>query len=97
MILLAFLLIPIVLLLIYVFFSTTPKNINKNEKRLINSIVFGIGVFGCIGISLYSYFTTGRSVDSAWWPIASFFGSIIVFSIVLCLGGIYRNLIHFRK
>ncbi len=97
MILLASVLIPIMLLIIYVFFSTSPKHINKNKRNSYNLIVFSVGICGCIGISLYSYFTTGKSVDSAWWPVAAFFGSIIVFTIILCIGGVYRNFIHFRN
>jgi O-antigen/teichoic acid export membrane protein len=83
-------------LIIYVFFSTSPKNKRKREVTKINLVIFSVGICGCAGISLYSYFTTGKSVDSAWWPVAAFFGSIIVFSAILCIGGIYRNLIHFK-
>ena len=97
MILLATVLIPIMLLIIYVFFSTAPKHINKSERNNFNFIVFGLGIFGCVGMNLYSYFTTGKSVDSAWWPVAAFFGSIFVFTLIMCLGGVYRNFIHFRK
>ena len=97
MILLTSILIPIILLIIYVFFSTSPKNKSKKEVTIVNLIIFGVGICGCIGISLYSYFTTGKSVDSEWWPVAAFFGSIIVFSAILCVGGVYRNFIHFRK
>lgn len=97
MILLSTILIPIMILIIYLFFSTSPKNKRKREVTNINLIIFGVGICGCVGISLYSYFTTGKSVDSAWWPVAAFFGSIIVFSVVLFIGGIYRNFIHFKK
>ena len=97
MILLASILIPIIILIIVVFFSTTPKDRSRKDKLFINSIIIGIGAAGCVVISLWSYFTTGKSVDSAWWPVGAFFGSIFIFSIILCLGGVYRNLIHFRK
>ncbi len=97
MILLASVLIPIVLLMIYVFFTTAPKHIKQSKRNNYNLSVLVIGICGCIGVSLYCYLTTGKSVDSAWWPVLAFFGSIIVFTLIMCTGGIYRNFIHFRK
>jgi hypothetical protein len=97
MILLASVLIPIMLLIIYVFFRTTPKHINKTKRNNYNLIIFVLGMCGSMGISLYFYFTTGKSVDSAWWPVGALFGSILIFTIIMSLGGAYRNLIYFRK
>ncbi len=96
MILLALVLIPANFLIIYVFLYTTPKNTEKKETRIINLLIFGISIIGCIGVSVYSYLTTGKSVDSSWWPVLAFFGSIIVFMLILIVGGVYRNFIHFK-
>jgi len=97
MTLLASILVPIILLTIFIFFSTTPKHVRKREKIFYNLMVCSFGIIGCVGISLYSYFTTGQSVDSAWWSVGAFFGSIIIFTATLIIGGIYRNLFHFNE
>ena len=96
MILLASVLIPIMLIIVFVFFATSPKDVKKKDKTNFNLLVLALGIVGCVAITLYSYFTTGKSVDSAWWPIAAFFGSITVFTIIIVIGGFYRNLVHFK-
>ena len=97
MILLALILIPLFLLALFLFFRSTPESENKRKATQFNSAVVFVGAISCILISLYSYLTVGTSIDSVWWPILAFFGSIFVFIVVLIIGGIYRNLIHFRK
>jgi len=84
-------------IVIYIFFATSPIGIDKRKTNKYNFIVCIIGVIGCIVASMYSYFTTGKSVDSAWWPVAAFFLSIIVFTVTIIAGGFYRNFVHFSK
>jgi hypothetical protein len=96
MIIFASVLIPITLLAIFIFFRTSPINVNKKKTRITNAIILGIAIVGCIVASFYSYFTTGRSVDSAWWPVLAFFSSIIVFTLILVVGGAYRNFFHYK-
>ncbi len=97
MMLLALILIPLLLLALFLFFRTTPESGNTRKTTQFNSAAVIIGAIGCIIISSYSYLTTGTSIDSAWWPVLAFFGSISVFIVVLLLGGLYRNFIHFRE
>jgi len=97
MILSAFILIPVLLFLIYLFFTTSPKYVEKTVSRSYNLKVMTFGIIACIAVSLYSYLTTGQSIDAPWWPVFAFFGSAIVLSIVLLFGGFYRNFIYFKK
>ena len=97
MILLLTILIPILILTVYLFLSSSPMHVPKKDRTAYNLKIIIFGIITCVAVSLLSYCTTGQSVDSAWWPVGAFFGSLIVFPIILITGGIYRNFFLFRN
>jgi len=90
-------LVPLVVITLLIYFKSTPKYIDIRTRTIYNSVIFTISLFGCFTVCLYTYFTTGQSVDRAWWPIFAVFGSLLVFAIVLIIGGLFRNFVIFKK
>ena len=97
MILALIILVPLIIITLRIYFKSTPKHIDKRTSTIYNSVIFTISLIACLIVCLYTYFTTGQSIDRAWWPILAALGSLSVFPIVLIIGGLFRNFIIFRK
>ena len=97
MILALIILVPLIIITLLIYSKSTPKHIDKRTRTIYNSVIFSISLIACFTVCLYTYFTTGQSVDRAWWPIFAVFGSVFVFTIVLIIGGLFRNFVIFRK
>ena len=97
MILSLIILVPLILITLRIYFKKTPKHIDKRTSTIYNFVIFTLSLIACFIVWLYTYFTTGQSVDRAWWPILAGLGSLFVFFIVLIIGGLFRNFIMFRK
>ena len=90
-------LIPFFFFVLWLYFKFTPKHTDKKSLRNYNLIVMLLALLSCFFVSFYFYNTTGQSVDSAWWPILAFMGSLFIFPIIVFIGGVIRNLIIFRQ
>ena len=97
MIVLLVILLPLIIITLRVYLKSTPKHIDHRKRIIFNSIIFSLSIIVCLTVFLYSYLTTGQSVDRAWWPILAVLGSLFMFEIVLIAGGLFRNLIIFRN
>jgi len=97
MILALIILVPLIIITLLIYSKSTPKHIDKRTSTIYNSAIFIISLIACFTVCTYAYFTTGQSVDRAWWPIFAVFGSLFVFTIVLIIGGLFRNFVIFRK
>lgn len=97
MIILVAVFVPLALLSTVLFFKTAPKQMVAGERMKCNLVVVGIALGGCLAVSFYFYFTTGKSADAAWWPILAVLSSLLVFSAVVSLGGVVRNGIYNKR
>jgi len=97
MILALIILVPLIIIILLIYSKNTPKHIDKRTNSKYNSVIFTVSLIACFTVCLYTYLTTGQSVDRAWWPIFAAFGSVFIFTIVVIVGGLFRNFVIFRK
>ncbi len=96
MILALIVLVPILLLSIWAFFKFSPKVEGRRGVLLFNLSVLVVGLLLCAFLTLKVYASMGNGPDRAWWPVLSALGSLVVFPMVLLLGGLVRNRLVFR-
>jgi hypothetical protein len=90
--------------LIYSF--TTPKHINARSRTLYNFIIFAIAIYNffifviailsCLMVYAYTYLNNGLSIERAVLSLLAYLQLLFVISIVLIIGGLFRNLVMFR-
>jgi len=80
--------------LIYSF--TTPKHISARSRTIYNFIIFAIAILACVMVYAYTYLNNGFSVERAVLSLLAYLQSLLVISVVLIVGGLFRNFILFR-
>lgn len=96
MILAYIILIPLLIVLLWAFFKTSPKANSKfikiyNTCTIISAIVLSI----IYSLKLRSSMIDGS--DFGWWPVLSFLFSLAISIAVIFVSGILRNLLIFRN
>ncbi len=96
MLLALLILIPILLLSLWAFFRLSPKIGDRSKVMSFNLgvLIFGFALCGLVTFKVYSEMSVGS--DRAWWPIISGMYSLVLFSVVLFLGGLVRNYVLFK-
>lgn len=89
-------LVPVFLVVLWAFFRLSPQ---VHERRMITRfnlgvLIFGLAVCGIAIIKIYSDMSAGP--DRAWWPIISMLYSLVLFTLVMVIGGVVRNFVVFR-
>jgi hypothetical protein len=92
--LIGFIVLSFITFLIYHF--TTPKHINARSSTIYNFIIFAIAILACIMVYDYTYLNNGLSVERAMLSLLAYLQSLLVISVVLIVGGLFRNFILFR-
>ena len=89
-------LIPILLLALWLFFKSSPKE--NNSKKILGYNLFTI--FLAVALSVFYSLRLRASMidgsDFGWWPVLSFLASLVIMTGVLILSGLLRNLLIFR-
>lgn len=96
MILALIVLVPILLIGLWAFIRFSPKAGSRHQVLLFNLGVLAVGLVFCAVLTLKIYSNMAAGPDRAWWTILSVLGTLAVFSIVLVVGGLVRNLWVFR-
>ena len=81
----------------YVYLKTTPRHIDMRFITIYNSIIFAFSFLACLMIYKYAYLNNGLSVERAILSLLAYLQSLFTISAILLLGGLFRNLIMFRK
>jgi len=97
MLLFYIILIPLFIASLWLFFKTSPKQINSKSIKIYNLGAITLAIF----LSFIYTFTLRASMingsDFGWWPVLSFIFSLIISISVLFVAGIIRNFIIFRN
>ena len=96
MILALIVLVPVLLMSLWAFIRFSPKGGSRQQVLLFNLGVLAVGLVLCALLTLTIYSNMAAGPDRAWWSILSVLGTLAVFSIVLVVGGLVRNLVVFR-
>jgi len=96
MILALIVLVPLLLMSLWAFIRFSPKGGSRQQVLLFNLGVLAVGLVLCALLTLKIYSNMAAGPDRAWWSILSVLGTLAVFSIVLVVGGLVRNLVVFR-
>ena len=81
-------------LLLYI--KTTPEHINARTITIYNFFIFAIAISACIMVYAYTYINNGLSVERVMLSLLAYLQSLLAISVVLIVGGLFRNFILFR-
>lgn len=97
MLLTLLLLISLFFLTLFVYAKTTPKHIHARSRALYNLAVFVLALLVCLIVYAHTYLNSGLSIERAMLSILAYLQSLLGVSIVLIVGGLFRNLILYRR
>lgn len=85
-------LVPAAALAVWTFFRFTPA---RGERKAVfrfnlGALLVALGLAVAWGVRTYAVMSP--TVDSAWWPIISLLGALVIVPLVLGLAAIARNL-----
>jgi cytochrome bd-type quinol oxidase subunit 2 len=80
-----------------IFVKTTPKHIQTRSKTRYNRVIFFLALFVCLMVYTTTYLNNGLSIERSFLSIHAYLQSLLAISMVLFVGGLFRNLIMFRK
>ncbi len=89
--------VPILLMSLWAFMRFSPKGGSRQQVLLFNLGVLAVGLALCALLTLKIYSNMAAGPERAWWTILSVLATLAVFSIVLVVGGLVRNLLVFRS
>jgi hypothetical protein len=80
----------------WAFLRYSPRGSDPRRVVRFNASVLVIGVIGCGALTIKLYLALATSQDRAWWPVIAGLYSLALFSAVLLVGALVRNLLVFR-
>jgi ACR3 family arsenite efflux pump ArsB len=90
-------LLPVVGVVAWVFFRYTPAHAERGALFRFNIVALIVAAGLGAAWSLRTYLLMSPTVDSAWWPVISALGVLVVVPLVLGLAAILRNFVVFRR
>ena len=90
-------LVPILVFSVWAFLRFSPKVESRQRILLFNLSVLGVGLLLCAFLTLKVYGNLAAGPDRAWWPVLSVLGAMVVFPVVLLVGGVVRKSILFKS
>ena len=80
-----------------VYLQTTPGSIDTRARIIYDMVIFALAFMACLVVYAYTYLNNGLSIESAMLSLLAYHQSLLAISMVLILGGLFRNLIMFKK
>ena len=80
-----------------IYYFTTPKHINARSRAIYNFFIFFMALLACLMVYNYTYLNNGLSIERAVLSIITYLQSLLAISIVLVVGGLFRNFILFKR
>lgn len=97
MILTFIIVVPILGIMLWIFFRTSPATNNAQRLRLVNAFIVVLAILGSIAVTLWVRFSMAGTGDAPWWPVISFLYCAVLAPSVIVLGGLIRNFVIFRS
>jgi hypothetical protein len=80
----------------YLFLGVQPRTNRTVALRSFNIATLVLAFCSAVAVSMYSWRTTGQSVDRGWWPALAVLGSGFAVGIILIVGTIIRTIVFTR-
>ena len=90
-------LLPVVGVVAWVFFRYTPAHAERKALFRFNVVALTVAVGLGAAWSVRTYVVMSPTVDSAWWPVISVLGALVVVPLVLGSAAILRIFVVFRR
>ncbi|MGH7198021.1 MAG: hypothetical protein ACREH5_04680 [Candidatus Omnitrophota bacterium] len=81
----------------WIYFYLEPRTPNQNALKAYNWATVAAGLALCGVFAWRMNQRMADTTDAQWWPVIALLGSLLLFSIILLVGGILRNLVFFRS
>ncbi len=82
---------------LFIYYYTTPKHINIRARIIYNFFIFAIAVLAFLLVYTYTYLNNGLSIERTFYSLLAYLESLLAISVVLIVGGLFRNFIFFRR
>ncbi len=90
-------LISLFFITLFIYVKTTPERIHARSRTRYNGVIFFLALLVCLTVYTATYLKNGLSIEQALLSIMAYLQSLLAVSTVLIIGGLFRNLILFRK
>jgi hypothetical protein len=90
-------LLPVVGVVAWVFFRFAPSYADRKAVLRFNLLSLTVTLLLAAAWSVRTYLVMSPTVDSAWWPVISVLGALIIVPVVLTLAAILRKVVLFRR
>lgn len=90
-------LIPVVAVAVWAFFHFCPARAKRKHLLLFNVASICIALAVSAAWTVRTYLVMSPTVDSAWWPVISVLGALVVIPLVLAVAALVRNILVFRR
>lgn len=90
-------LLPVVGVVAWAFFRFAPIHADGKAVLRFNLLSLTVALLLAAAWSVRTHLVMSPTVDSAWWPVISVLGSLIIVPLVLALAAILRNFVMFRR
>lgn len=90
-------LIPLLLILLWIFFKYTPKRADARKIKLYNYGTLALTVIVSVIHSLILRASMIDGSDYGWWPLLAFVFSLMISTGIIVLSAVIRNFIIFRN
>jgi len=90
-------LLPIAGVVVWAFFRLSPSGAQSHMVFRFNIGTLVVALVLAAGWSVRTYLVMSPTVDAAWWPVISVFGTLIIIPPVLGLAAALRIFVLFRR
>lgn len=90
-------LLPVLGVVAWAFFRFAPNHTDRTPVRRFNLLSLIVALFLAAGWGVRTYLVMSPTVDSAWWPVLSVLGALVIAPVVLAAAALLRNLVLFRS
>jgi hypothetical protein len=90
-------LVPVVAVVAWAFFRFSPGHAERKRVLLFNVASLIVALAIAATWTVRTYLVMSPTVDSAWWPVISVLGALVVIPLVLALAAIVRNFFVFGR
>jgi hypothetical protein len=90
-------LVPVVGAVAWAFFRFAPIHADRKAVVRFNVLSLAVALLLAAGWSVRTYRVMSPTVDSAWWPVVSVLGALVIVPLVLGLAAIVRTFLVFHR
>ncbi|MBI4526091.1 MAG: hypothetical protein HY695_20020 [Deltaproteobacteria bacterium] len=90
-------LFPVVGVVAWAFFRFAPIHADRKAVRRFNLLSVTVALFLAGAWVVRTYLVMSPTVDSAWWPVISVLGALLIVPLVLGLAAILRKFVIVRR